>query len=52
MSDPAALQSVDQSAGNVFLPYEFSKIPGTPFASKNLILHRKKGRAPGILLHI
>ncbi len=50
--DPAALQGIHQRAGDVLLTYEFMEILRTPFAGKNLILHREKGRAPGNLLHI
>ena len=52
MSDPPALQRIEQRAGNVFLPYEFMEILGTPFSRENLILHREMGRASGDLLHI
>ena len=45
-------KGIQQSPGNMLLSYQFMEILGTPFAGKNLILHREKGRAPGILLHI
>ncbi len=52
MGDPADLKGIHQSPGNMLLSYQFIEIFGPPFAGKNLILHREKGRAPGILLHI
>ena len=50
--EKCALQCIEQSTRDVFLSYELMKISGTPFASKNLILHKKMGRASGDLLHI
>jgi len=52
MGYPAALKCVEQRAGDMFLPYEFMEILGTPFSRENLILHREMGRASGDLLHI
>jgi len=52
MSDPTALKGIEQRAGDVFLSYELMEILRAPFAGKYLILHREKGRASGILLHI
>jgi len=52
MSHSAALQRVEQSAGDMLLTYDIAKILGAPFAGQYLILHREKGRAPGDLRHI
>ncbi len=52
MSHTTALERILEGTGNVILAYEITETLWSPLPSEDLVLHSRKGRAPGYLRHI